>query len=159
MLSRIFPVRIDNAFRGHRLALWLFTLILLQKLALSLTHLFRADGGAQSGSRMPLDSYPDGAAQNIVGLMARMGLEQFLLASFMVLALVRYRAMIPLMYLVVVVQYLMARGVTQMKPLARAGPSGVATMALIVASLAVIGLVLSVTGRGYRDHASTGAGA
>ena len=48
MLKRILPERIDNRYRGHPLALWLFVLIALQKLGVSLTHLFKADGGAQS---------------------------------------------------------------------------------------------------------------
>ena len=151
MLARIFPAGFDNRYRGVRAGLWLFGLVTLQRFAISFTHVFSADGGAQTASRMPLDTYPAGAAQNIIALMSRMGLEQFLLACLMLLALVRYRTMIPLMFLVVVAQYLIVRGVAQLKPLVRVGPSGVGTMALIVASLALIGLVLSVSGRGYRE--------
>jgi hypothetical protein len=33
VLNRILPERIDNRYRGHRLALWLFVPIILQKLA------------------------------------------------------------------------------------------------------------------------------
>lgn len=64
VLLRIFPKCIDNRYRGHKLALWLFVPITLQKLAVSLTHLFTADGGAQSITTMPLDTYPPSAAQN-----------------------------------------------------------------------------------------------
>ena len=151
MLKRILPERIDNRYRGHPLALWLFVLVALQKLGVSLTHLFKADGGAQSISTIPLDSYPAGAAQNIIGLYARLGLEQILLVALFVLVLVRYRAMIPLMYVVVVVHYLASRGVGVMKPLVIAGTSGARTPALVVAVLSVIGLVLSLTGRRYAD--------
>ena len=149
LLERIFPERVDNRYRGHRVALWLFALITLQKLALAFTHLFKADGGAQSISTMPLDSYPPSAAQNIVGLMARTGLEQLLLALLCVLVLIRYRAMIPLMYLLILAQYLGSRGIALMKPLVLGGTSGARTPLLVIAVLTAVGLVLSATGRGY----------
>jgi hypothetical protein len=155
VLKRILPERIDNRYRGHRLALWLFVVVALQKLGLSLAHLFKADGGAQSVSTIPLDSYPPGAAQNIIGLFARMGLEQLLLAALFVLVLVRYRAMIPLMYVVVIVHYLGSRGVGLMKPLVLAGTSGARTPALVIAGISAIGLVLSLIGRRYTDTAES----
>lgn len=152
MLSRILPARIDNRYRGHRLALWLFVPITLQKVAMSLTHLLTADGGAQSISTIPLDTYSSSAAQNIVGLFARMGLEQLLLGSLFVLVLLRYRAMIPLMYVVIVAQYLGSRVLSEVKPLVLAGTSGARIPALVIAGLSAIGLVLSLIGRGYADQ-------
>jgi hypothetical protein len=152
MLSRILPEQIDNRYRGHPLALWLFVPIALQKLAVSVTHLFKADGGAQSISTMPLDTYPPSAAQNIVGLMARLGVEQLLLALLLVLVLVRYRAMIPLMYALIVAHYLASRGIALMKPLALAGTSGARTPTLVIAILSVAGLALSLIGRRYAER-------
>ena len=149
MLDRILPARIDNRFRGHRLSLWLFVPIALQRVALSLTHLLKADGGAQSISTIPLDTYPLSAAQNIIGLFARMGLAQLMLAMLLLLALVRYRAMIPLMYLLLVIQYLASQAVGAGKPLVLAGTSGVATAMLVIGVLSVVGLVLSLVGQGY----------
>jgi hypothetical protein len=153
VLNRILPGRIDNRYRGHRLALWLFVPIAFQKLAMSLTHLFKADGGAQSISTIPLDTYSPSAAQNIVGLFARLGLEQLVLAALFVLVLLRYRAMIPLMYVVIVAHYLASRGVGHMKPLVLTGTSGARIPALVIAILSVSGLVLSVIRRGYTDGA------
>ncbi|HXG70699.1 MAG TPA: hypothetical protein VNJ04_08825 [Gemmatimonadaceae bacterium] len=48
MLNRIFPAQIDNRYRGHPVALWLFVPIAFIKLSQSLTHLLKHDGGAQS---------------------------------------------------------------------------------------------------------------
>ena len=151
VLSRILPERVDNRYRGHKLALWIFVPITLQKLALSFTHLFKADGGAQSISTMPLDTYPASAAQNIVGLMARDGLQQLALGVLFVLVLIRYRAMIPLMYALIVALYLASRGVSLMKPLVLAGTSGASIPALVIAILSVVGLALSLMGRGYTE--------
>jgi hypothetical protein len=152
MLSRIFPARIDNRYRGHPVGLWLFVPIAFQKVTMSLIHLFRADGGAQSMSAIPLDTYPPSAAQNVVGLFARMGLEQLLLAALLVLVLFWYRAMIPLMYVVIVAHFLASRAVSDFKPLVRAGTSSVSTPLLVVALLSVLGLVLSLVGRGYAER-------
>ena len=64
-MSRLVPDRIDNRYRGHVLALWLFVPVALQRVALGLTHLLKADGGAQSISTIPLDTDPPAAAQNV----------------------------------------------------------------------------------------------
>jgi hypothetical protein len=153
-LSRIFPARIDNHYRGHILALWLFVPVALQRVALSLTHLLRSDGGAQSISTIPLDTYPTSAAQNVIGLFARMGLEQLLFGFLCLLVLLRYRALIPLMYLLIVVHYLASRLVGQVKPLVLAGNSGARTPMLVIAMLCAVGLVLSLLGPGYREGRS-----
>jgi hypothetical protein len=152
-LGRIFPARVDNRYRGHALGLWLFIPVTVQKVAMSLTHLLKADGGAQSLSAIPLDTYSPSAAQNIVGLFARMGLEQLMLAALLLLVLLRYRAMIPLMYVVIVTQHVASRIVGELKPLVRAGESGVSTPILAFFILSVIGLMWSLIGRGYREPA------
>jgi hypothetical protein len=150
MLSRLLPPRVDNRFRGHALALWLFVPLAFLKVALGLAHIFRADGGAQSVSTMPLDAYPAGAAQNIIGLMARMGLEQLLLGLLFLVVLLRYRALVPLMYAVAVAHYAAQYAIASMKPLALAGTSGASTMHLVIGAISAIGLLLSLAGAGYR---------
>lgn len=150
-MNRILPATVDNRYRGHRVGLWLFVPIALIKLSQSLTHLLKHDGGAQSISTIPLDTYPPSAAQNIIGLFARMGLEQILLATVFLIVLLRYRALIPLMYLLIVAHFIGGKVVAQLKPLALAGTSGVSTPFLVIAILSVVGLVLSLTGRGYAE--------
>ena len=150
MLARIVPDVIDNRFRGPAAALWLFVPLALMKLALGVAHIVRPDGGEQSVSTIPLDSYPAGAAQNIIGLMARMGLEQSLLGLIFVVVLLRYRALVPAMYLVAVLHFLGGKAIGEWKPLALAGVSGAMTIHLIVGAISFGGLVLSVLGKGYR---------
>lgn len=72
MLNRLFPERIDNHYRGHKLALWLFVPITFMKIAISLIHILYAGGGSsQSISRIYMDTYSAGAAQNVTALFAR----------------------------------------------------------------------------------------
>jgi len=157
MLSRIFPKVIDNNYRGYRLALWFFIPITFMKVAISLVHIFYADGGAQSISTIPLDTYSAGAAQNMIALFSRLGLDQLLLGLLFVVVLIRYRAMIPLMYVLIVVNYVALEGVVYMKPLALAGTSGASTPALVLTVLSISGLVLSLAGKGYKNQGSTAA--
>ncbi len=150
MLNRLFPSHLDNDYRGLRVALWLFVPITFMKIAISLLHVFSADGGAQSIATMPLDTYAAGASQNIIALFARLGLEQFLLGTVCLLGLLRYRAMLPLLYAVCVVHDLALEAIARFKPLALAGASGARLPGLVLLALAVVGLVLSLLGNGYR---------
>lgn len=149
VLNRLFPQRIDNDYRGYKMGLWLFVPITCMRLGISLLHIFSVDGGAQSISTMPLDTYPPGAAQNVIALFARMGVDQLALSLVFGLALIRYRAMIPLMYALMVLHEIALRGVVAMKPLALAGTSGARTPGLVLAALTTAGLALSLLGKGY----------
>ncbi len=106
MLERLLPKTIDNHYRGHPLALWVFAPITMVTLWRSLIHMFRADGGAQSIATIPLDSYPDAAATTIVVIFALWGLQQLLVGFAYVVVLVRYRALLASMYLLVVLEYI-----------------------------------------------------
>ncbi len=149
MLNRIFPKHIDNHYRGMKLALWLFVPITFMKVAISLVHIFYADGGAQSISTIPLDTYTSGGAQNVIAIFARIGLDQLLLALVFIMVLFRYRAMIPLMYVLIIVGYIGLEGIAYMKPLVTAGTSGANLPHLVLTALSISGLVLSLIGKGY----------
>ena len=79
MLERLFPRQVDNDYRGHPIALWLFVPITLITLGRSLVHMFRADGGAQSIATIALDSYTTAGSAAVIGTFAKWGLSQLLL--------------------------------------------------------------------------------
>jgi hypothetical protein len=142
-VSRLFPAVIDNRFPGHILGLWLFVPVVLMRFGLALAHIFRRDGGARI-SAIPLETYPPGAAQNLVGMFARIGIEQLTLALLFLLVLTRYRAMVPLMFLIVILNYMGARLIGERKPLSRTGASGAAKPALVIVGICVVGLAVSL---------------
>jgi hypothetical protein len=159
MLERILPGHLDNDYRGYKLAIWLFALLTVMKLGISLLHIFSADGGAQSVSTIPLDTYPPGAAQNVIALFSRMGLDQLLLGIVFVVVLIRYRALIPLMYALMVAGHLGLAGLARFKPIATVGTSGAKLPELVFTLLSISGLILSLLGSGYsrmrpHDHES-----
>jgi hypothetical protein len=64
-----------------------------------------------------------------------------------VLALVRYRAMIPLMYVLLLVEYLAKKWILLVKPIVRTGTSPSAYVNLVLIALLIAGLVLSLRTR------------
>lgn len=149
-MKRILSAEFDSRFRGHVSALWIFTLITTMTLARSAVHLFGADGGAQSIAHIPLDTYSAGAARNSVALYARFGLGQCLMGVLCLAALRRYRAVIPLLTVVLVLGYAAQRGVTELRPTVTVGVSGASAPAVVLTTLGIVALVLSLQGQGYR---------
>jgi hypothetical protein len=149
MLNRIFPERIDNHYHGHKFALWLFYPITFMNVVIDLVAIFKSDGGAQSADGIPLDTFVSGGAQAVIFVVALLGLSGLLLGSLFVLALFRYRAMIPLMYVLLVVDYLGHKGIGLMKPIVRTGTPSGSYVSVALFALTIIGLVLSLRGKDY----------
>ncbi len=145
MLARLFPKTIDNTYRGHPIALWLFYPLVLVNVAIAVVAIVRADGGAQSADGIPLDTFPVAAATTIIGIGAFLGLAKLLLGSLYTLAALRYRAMIPLMYALIVTDLVGRKILVLYKPIARmAGTATGSYVTWTLFALSVIGLVLSL---------------
>jgi hypothetical protein len=146
MLNRLFPEVIDNRYRGHRVGLWLFYPVIFLNAAISLVAIFKSDGGAQSADGIPLDTFGRSGAEAVIGVVAYLGLANLLLVLLGVVSLVRYRAMIPLIYLLLVADWLGHKGINVMKPIVRAGAAHGGVVSLTIFALTLAGLVLSLLG-------------
>ncbi len=144
MLQRLFPKVIDNQFSGHPVALYVFFALTALTLWRSQHHLFAPDGGAQSIATIPLDSYSIGAASTIIGIFSLWGLSQLLLGLIYLIAALRYRAMIPLLYLLFVVEYVIRLGIGFAKPIETVGtaPGSIGNLIFIPLGLAMLALCL-----------------
>lgn len=147
MLDRIFPRQLDNDYRGHPLALWVFVALTLVTLVRSGIHMFAPDGGAQSIATIPLDSYPSPAASAVILVFALWGLSQMLLGLVYVVVLWRVRVLVPLMYLLFVVEYVGRLGLGLWKPLQTVETPPGATANLVFPLLGLAMLVLSLRQR------------
>ncbi len=153
MLDRFFPKQADNRFLGNRLALWLFAPLAFVHTAIALAGIFSADGGAQSADGIPLDSFGPQAAQAVISTIAFLGFADLIVCFFYWLALVRYRALVPLMYLVMVSDFIAHKAINALKPMERMpGTSTGSIVTLALFGLAVIGLVFSLTGSRTREQ-------
>jgi hypothetical protein len=152
MLNQIFPHQFDNNYRGHKLALWLFALLVLMKLGMSLSAIFDGYNMARSADGIPIDTFTSGGAEAVVSITALLGLSHFLLASLGVLALIRYRAMIPLVYVLLLVEYFAKKWILLVHPIVRAGTSPSTYVNLVLIALLIVGLALSLRTKVYRPR-------
>ena len=148
MWTRLLPKTVDNRYRGHPLALWVFVPLTVMTLGRSLMHMFSADGGAQSIATIPLDSYSQAAAMAVVLLFALWGLQQLLLGFVYVAVLLRYRALLPFMYLLLLLEYVGRLGLGLWKgPLETLSRPPGASGTLVLIAVGSLMLVLSLRDR------------
>jgi len=146
MPSRLLPERPDR-YEGHPIVLWLFIPITLVTIGRSLVHVFKHDGGAQSIATIPLDAMTQGGAAAVITVFALWGLSQLLIGVFYLIVLVRYRGLIPLMLLGILVEYAGRYLIGELKPLATAEtpPGVVGNYVMMAAGLVLLGLSLRRT--------------
>jgi len=99
VIERILPRQADNRFEGLRPALWLLGLLIFVKLAMSLNSIFNTAEVAGGADGIPLESFGPAAARQVLLLFALLALGQLALTLVALTALVRYRALVPLVYL------------------------------------------------------------
>lgn len=121
MLERLFPRSLDNTFPGHPVSLWVFYALTAMTLWRSQHHIFASDGGAQSIATIPLDSYSQGASETIIGIFALWGHAQLGMAFIMLIACIRYKALIPLLWLFAVFEYSGRFAISLYKPIETVG--------------------------------------
>lgn len=144
MLTRLLPPHIDNTYRGHRVALWLFGVIVFVKGGIGMGTIFNGRNAAISADGIPLDTFTPAGEQAFVSLFAAWGLAQLMLNLIGVLVLVRYRAMIPFMFALLLVEHLVRRLIFLVMPIARTGTHPGFLVNLVMAVVMIAGLVLSL---------------
>ncbi len=142
--SLLLPKQFDNQYRGNKIALWMFVVITLIFMGRSLIHVFAADGGAQSIATIPLDLWSADAAKTLISMFAFWGLVQVMMAGLNIVALVRYKSMIPLLYLVMVITQLGRIGIGQWKPVVTQGTAPAAALTFYLLAFLTLGLLLSL---------------
>ena len=110
-------------------------------------HLTAPDSGAQSIATIPLDSYPAGAAATVIGIFALWGLSQLVIGLLYLMAPIRYRSLIPLLYLLLIAEYAARMLIGGFKPVETAGNGLGAVGYLTLMVLAAVMLVLCLIPR------------
>jgi hypothetical protein len=144
MLRLLFPGVMDNVYRGQWLGYWLLAPVLLLKLAISVASIVMP-AKANGADVIDLSTYSAAALQAAATSTALLGLVHLFIALMGVLAMARYRAMVPLIYLWLLAEFLARRVVLSAYPIDRVeGPSSGATINLILLSLMLLGFALSM---------------
>lgn len=144
MWNRFLPRQIDNTYQGYRLALWLFGALVLIKLVIGFNSIFHGRDVATSADGIPLDRFGPAGAQAVVSLFALLGCSLLIMGLLCILVLVRYRALVPFMFALLLLENLGKRMILQVLPIATTGAPPGDIVALILVALMVVGLVLSL---------------
>jgi hypothetical protein len=144
---KMFPKQLNNDYRGSLIAKWVFVLLTAVTLVRSLIHMFSPDGGAQSIATIPLDSFTSDGASAVILIFSLWGLSQSLIGFIYTVVLWRYQALIPFMYLLIIVEYTMRIVLGVLKPIETVGTAPGAVGNFIIVPLAVIMLFLSLRDR------------
>src|SRR3954453_18574377 len=143
MFNKLLPQSIDNTYGGSRSALWLFGLVVGVRIVQSLSVIFNGYGTARDADGIPVPTSPAEAAQQMVALFAQGSLWRLTLGLLCVIVLIRYRSAVPLMLVLLLLNYVGSQLIFLFVPLARTGtpPGPYVNFGLFF--LTVAGLMLS----------------
>ena len=143
-LENFLPRTADNTYRGHKLALWILGVVVLMKVLMSVNSILNGRYVAQKADGLPLDAYPAAAATTILSFLALWALGHLLLSLLGVLALVRYRSMVPFAFALLLTEHLGRKLIIQFLPMARSVSAPASGINLALVALMIAGLALSL---------------
>ncbi|MFZ4663277.1 MAG: hypothetical protein ACOYNY_40095 [Caldilineaceae bacterium] len=114
ILETLLPAQIDNTIGGTKIPFYIFALYTIVSTVRSCIHLLSPDGGAGSIAGMDLSV---AGADGIIFAFALWGSSQLLFAIIQLLVVIRYRSLIPLMWLMIMLEILLRELVGTMKPI------------------------------------------
>lgn len=144
LLARLFPQPIDNTYRGYKIALVLFGIVVFVRALQSVLIIVNGHSIAQSADGIPLDTYPAAAAQTIVAIFAIASLNRLFISLICAVVLVRYRSAVPLMFVVLALIYLGGQLIVRFVPIVTAGTPPGPILNLVLFCLMIVGLALSL---------------
>ena len=144
MLERLFPQRLDNDYRGRKVALWIFGLVVLLKSAQSLSIIFAGRYTAGGADGIPLESFSPTVEQTVLAIFAQQSLWRLTFCVLCLVALIRYRSAVPLLFAVFVANYLAGQVIFRIVPLPRVGAPPGPAINLVLLALMLAGLALSL---------------
>ncbi|WP_445146537.1 hypothetical protein [Dyella sp. Tek66A03] len=147
MFSQLLPPYIDNTYRGQKLALWIFGLLVLIKVGIGVNSIINGHHVASSADGIPLDAFTPAGADAVVSLFAIWGLGQLVFCLLCVLVAIRYRAMVPLMFALFLLEHLCRKLILHFLPIATTGSPPGFVVNLILLVLIMVGLALSLWSR------------
>lgn len=153
MLSHIFPKQFDNDYHGFKTAIWLLGLIVFVKLMMGfnsagLNPWVSTQFVIKNADGIPLDTYGAEAASVIVFMFKAWGLGLFILSLLAVMAMLKYRSMIPLMYLVLLIEQVGRKIMITIEPIIKSTapdtPTASFPINLIITVILCLGFILSL---------------
>lgn len=147
MLNRFLPAQAGNDYRGYKLGLWLFGFIVLWKLAIALACIFNGYEAANNADGIPLQTFGAVGAHALVTEYAVWGVGQVVLLAIGIVALIRYRSLVPLLFVALLFEHLARRAVYIVLPLPHIAGAAGGTINLIMLAVMLAGLLFTMLTR------------
>ena len=165
MLNRIFPRQFDNDHRGHWLGIALFILVIALKAMQGVNSIIMTHQVMTTADGIPVDSYGPAAAAAAMSMFALLGMYLLVLPIIGLVALSRYRTMIPFLFVMLLLVQLASRILQIVNPIARISDPGVSYAGhpigfwinLALLAITALGLFLSITNRARSPAVAEGA--
>ncbi len=106
--------------------------------------MFAPDGGAQTIATIPLNTFTSEGANTVIFIFSLWGLSQLIMGIFYVIVSLRYKSLIPLMYLFIFIEYLMRLILGTLKPIETSGTAPGAIINFIFPPLVIVLFLLSL---------------
>ena len=111
VIERLLPPTIDRDLGAPRAALWLLWLYAGLKLVMSVNSIINPAAVAGGADGIPIDRYGPEAAAQVLLLFALVAAGQLALTLAAIVALLRYRALVPLVYLLLLFEHFLRRAI------------------------------------------------
>lgn len=141
-MSVLFPPQADNMIRGSKVPVALFAVLAAISFVRSCIHVFTPDGGAGSIAGMDLSV---AGASGIIFAFGLWGSAQLIYALVQLAVVIRYRSLVPAMYLLLFLETLLRMLVGRLKPVtfAHTPPGAIGNYVLLPLSLLMLAWCLS----------------
>lgn len=147
MLRRLLPPLSNFTYTGSQVSLWLLGLVLILKLAIALGAIFNGHYAASVADGIPIDSYTPEGTYAFLSVFASLGLSQFILGLLGVLLLLKYRPLVPIFLLMLLIEYLARKGINAYMPIARSGNAPGGTINWAIFGVMLLAFILSMRQR------------
>jgi hypothetical protein len=142
LIQILLPAQIDNGYNGERAGLCLFAVTVVLKLIIGANSAINTRAVASGADGLAVGS-PTAGPDTILSLFALLGVGQFTLGLLGLVVLARYRRMIPLVFLLFLIDHLGRKAVAAMHP--AEAPATSAGFYINVALLAVMAVGFALT--------------
>lgn len=142
-MNTLFPRVAENRYPGRRPGLWMFALMLL-KIAMGVNVMVNAPHVARSADGVPVDTFVAAAAAAFSFVFAAWGLSQFVLGLASLVVLLRYRSLVPLAFLCLLIEQIGRMLLRFRWPVDRIATAPGTAINVALTAIMVLGFVLSV---------------
>ena len=140
-INPLIPKTASNDYHGYKIAQYIFIPLIVLTIVRSCIHLLAQDGGAVSIASLDV-SGP--AGQNVISIFSQWGLSQLLMGVVYAIVYIRYKNLISICYLFLIIEYVGRMMVGLAKPMVTVFTPPGAFLNYIMVPISICMLILSL---------------